>query len=113
MPKELWKKGQSGNPNGRPKDSFSLLTLLKKELKKIPKHLSTKEKKTYAVLMVEKMLDKAIKEGDHSTHKLIMNYLEGMPKQSIEMGGVDGEPIKLGVVQLPERDFKKLKEDDL
>src|SRR3990167_9140777 len=80
-----WKKGQSGNLKGRPKDSFSLLTILKRELQRIPPELKGKERKIYADILVKKQLHKAIIEGDEQSIKLIWNYVEGMPKASLEL----------------------------
>ena len=77
----LFKKGQSGNPAGKPKGSFSLLTILKRQLQEIPKELKGKERKQYAELLVKKQLHKAIIEGDDASIRLIWNYVEGMPRQ--------------------------------
>lgn len=92
-------KGVSGNPDGKPIGAFSLIAILKQKLQECPKGMSKKEKRTYAILLIEKMLTKAIKEGDNSTHRLILNYMEGMPKQAIEHSGeiiqkVDDEELK-------------------
>jgi len=83
-PKEhQFKKGNLG----RPKDTFSLLTILKRELQKIPPELKGKEKKLYAELLVRKQLHKAIVDGDEGAIKLIYNYVEGMPKQDVKLSG--------------------------
>ena len=37
-------------------------------------------------------------EGDITAIKLLWNYLEGMPIQKNELGGVDGQPINLAVL---------------
>lgn len=81
------KKGQfiEGNPGGgRPQDSFSLITILKRQLQQIPKELKGKERKQYAELLVKRVLADAIKKGDDQKIKLIFNYVEGMPKQEID-----------------------------
>ncbi len=83
----LFKKGQSGNPDGRPKDSFSLLTILKKQLQEIPKELKGKGRKRFAELLVKKQLHKAIVDGDVAMIRLIWNYVEGMPKEHKEVSG--------------------------
>lgn len=75
------KDDENINRNGRPKDSFSLITLLKQELQKCPKG---KDKKTYARIMVKKMIDEAVEKGDDQKLKLIFNYTEGLPKQVID-----------------------------
>ena len=80
-----FKKGQSGNPKGRPKESFSLLTILKRELQQIPPELKGKERKMYADMLVKKQLYKAIIEGDEQSIKLIWNYVEGVPKGNLEI----------------------------
>jgi hypothetical protein len=87
-------KGVSGNPAGKPKGTFSLLTILKKELQKIPRELKGKERKQYAELLVKKVLHKAIVEGDDATIRLIFNYTEGMPKENIDIKS-GGKPIPL------------------
>ncbi len=71
-----------GNPGGgRPEGSFSLTELIRREIQKVPKG----KQKSYAEQFVKKLLDKAIKEGDHATEKLIMNYLEGMPREKSDV----------------------------
>ena len=81
-PEFLFKKGQSGNPKGRPEGTFSLLTLLKQELQKVPEG---QDKKTYADLIVKRMLKQAIEKGDQQQIKLIWNYIEGMPRQDLNV----------------------------
>ena len=89
MPTKLWKKGEpSPNPEGRPKGSFSLVTLLREEIQKAPEG----QKQTYAEAFLKKMLHKAIIEGDHASQRLIMNYLEGLPIMKI---GGDGTPVRV------------------
>ncbi len=64
----LYKKGQSGNPGGRPKGSKSLKTYVKEKLET----LADEEK--------EEFLDSLPKE-------LIWKMAEGNPKQDTELSG--------------------------
>ncbi len=83
-PAHLFKKGQSGNPNGRPKGSGLCLTsLLKEYLEKKPEG----QKEEYKHLFVKKLLKKALVDNDIKALKLIINYVDGLPKQAIDMTG--------------------------
>ena len=73
-----WKKGQIPNPTGRPPKDQSLTELMREYLYNIPKG----QKKPYKEMFIEKTLLMAMK-GDIAALKLIWNYLDGMPKQSI------------------------------
>ena len=74
------------NPKGNePGTAFSLLTILKNELQKCPEG---QDKKTYADLIIKRMLKEAIEKGDIQQIKLIWNYIEGMPRQPIDFEGV-------------------------
>ncbi len=78
----LYKKGQSGNPEGRPKGSgISITTEIKKKLAKVPQG----EKLTYLQLLIDKIMDQALKDGDKAMIRNIWNYIDGMPKQSSEV----------------------------
>ena len=79
--KGRFKKGKSGNPDGRPK--FSLVSILKEKLQERP---PGEEKTTYASKLIRVMLDKAIEEGSDSQIKNILNYVDGLPKQTIDHG---------------------------
>ena len=85
-------KGVSGNPLGRRVEmtvkGFSLVKLLRNEMQKVP----TGEQVSYANALVRQIMKQAM-GGDSKSQTLIMNYLEGLPRQSIEMTGRDGEPI--------------------
>jgi|TARA_Y100000310_G_scaffold325717_1_gene389599 hypothetical protein len=89
MPTKLWKKGESGNPNGRPEGSISVVSALKRELAKTPDG----EKKTYLELLVKRMLKKGIVDGDVSMIKDIVNRTDGLPRQNLDVTS-GGENIK-------------------
>ena len=82
--------GNVANPNGRPVGSFSLTEMLRREIQKVPEG----QKLSYAEAFLRKMLSKAINEGDHASQRLIMNFLEGLPKQPIDIPS-GGKPIPL------------------
>lgn len=94
-------EGVSGNPDGRP--AFSLLSILKAELQRCPEG---QDKKTYADLIIKRMLADAIKKGDDAKIKLIWNYIEGMPPQDIKTTG------ELRIVEAPKEVIEKLNESN-
>jgi hypothetical protein len=72
------------NRNGRPKGSVSITSAIKKELEKCPEG---QDKATYLDLLVKRIMKKAIMEGDQQTIKQIWNYVDGLPKQDIQIEG--------------------------
>lgn len=90
-------KGVSGNPEGRPKGSFSLVEMIKKKLKEIPEG----KDKTYAEYFIEQLMKKSIIEGDVALIRDIIDRVDGKPTQRI--GTPDGESFNLGVIVLPEK----------
>ncbi len=73
------KKGQVLNPNGRPKKEYSLTQGMREYLSE----LDGDSKKELRRVFLEKTHEMALK-GDPTAMKLIWNYLDGMPKQTIE-----------------------------
>jgi len=64
-----WRKGQSGNPSGRPKDLVRLGELFTRELfKEVPVQLAGKVvKKSQAEVLVSQMIKQAIAKGGTAT----------------------------------------------
>ena len=88
-----FKKGQSGNPNGRPKGSgISITTEIKKKLEDIPEG----QKATYLQLLISRILKKAIQDGDQNMISKIWAYIDGLPKQTI--AGDKDNPISIKIV---------------
>jgi len=79
-PDGTFKKGVSGNPDGKPKGSFSLISILKEELAKVPDG----QKHSAAYLLIQRILKAAIQDGNDQQIKNILQYVEGMPKQTIK-----------------------------
>jgi hypothetical protein len=78
--KPRWKKGESGNPAGRPKGSRNYRTLFREAYMAIAKDL--KLGKDPDILLVE-ILKRGIKEalkGNYSFYKDILDRLYGKPK---------------------------------
>jgi len=82
-------KGKTGNPNGRPREK-SLTTQLKEALKQNEKNTG----QPYDALLVNRLLERAISQGDMKAIQMIWERLEGKPKQTHEHSGVDGDPIE-------------------
>lgn len=80
------------NRQGRPKGSFSLTEILRRELQNVPPEYKSK-KKTYAEILIKSILKKGIIDGDAKTQRLIMNYVDGLPTQNLNLGGQKDNPI--------------------
>lgn len=74
-------KGVSGNPEGKPKGSVSIVAKIKEELAKTPEG----QKASYLEALVKQILRKAIVEGNEGMIKLIVSYIDGMPKQTMAL----------------------------
>lgn len=82
-----FKDGQSGNPAGKPKGTRNTKTILTEffeseiefeDMQGVP------TKMTIADAMHLKQIKNAIKDGDTTAYKALMERFEGMPKQTIE-----------------------------
>ena len=76
-------KGNPGGP-GNKGGNVSITTRIKQELQKCPEG---EDKRTYLELLVRRILKKAIVEGDQIMIKSIWNYIDGMPKQALDLEG--------------------------
>jgi hypothetical protein len=82
-----WEKGESGNPNGRPKGSKNRSTIARQ-------WLETTQKAKNPITGIEEILTqedlgtlamvKKMREGDVSAYKELMNSAYGAPLQQIE-----------------------------
>lgn len=91
MPKTstTWKKGQTPNPNGRPKKGYSITEWFQEMLNSKPE-----VKDAIGKSIMEKAL-----AGDPTAQKLVWNYMDGMPKQAHELTGKDGQDLKFIVTR--------------
>ena len=81
-----FKKGDKRiNRKGRPVGSkgLNLTSLLKDKLEFVPEG----KKEAYKETFIKTLLHKALIEKDLQSMKLIMNYVDGLPKQSINLMG--------------------------
>ena len=108
--KGKFKSGHSGNPKGRPEGSISITEMIKKKLESIP----SGKKKTRLETLVKKILDKAILGGDDLMIKQIWNYVDGMPKQKMEVdttgiGLTELRVFFIGLAKEGKKDYDKNK----
>ena len=93
MPKEenliLWKKGQSGNPKGKPKGSKNRSTILKEiaELRTKGIHPVTGEEvwMTNEYRMAMAVIEKVIEKGDHQALNMVLDSIYGKQKDSVDI----------------------------
>jgi len=100
-------EGESGNPEGRTKGSLSITAKIKEELEKCP---PSQDKRTYLELLVKRILNKAIVEGDTQMIRQIWNYIDGLPKESLDLttkGGKLGIPISVDLSKMSFEELKK------
>lgn len=85
-----FQKGQSGNPNGRPKKKHTVAY----ELEKLLNERDKTKRKTKRRLLVEAMY-KAGVAGNVSAMNLIIERIEGKPLTSVEVSGRDDSPLRV------------------
>jgi hypothetical protein len=85
--KHLFQKGESGNPNGRPKGTFSIVGMIKEKLQETPEG----QKETYAQLLVKKYMHKALVEGDDKIIRDLVDRIDGKAVQKLT--GDSSEPL--------------------
>lgn len=77
----LFKEGQSGNPAGRPKGTYSLVTILKRKLQEIIKDKGIEAGEE----LVKIWLEKAINKKEFDAIKEVIRYIDGMPPQTLQL----------------------------
>lgn len=89
----LFKPGQSGNPDGRPPGSISVVTVIKQILQEKAKTTDGKERERLETL-ARNIVHMAINQQDKDMIKLIVGYIDGLPKSSVDFTS-GGKPIPL------------------
>ena len=87
--KHQWKKGQSGNPNGRPKSGFALNEYITDLA-----NVEIKNKKTMLEAVVAKVYEEAL-DGNMTAVNFLADRILGKPNQSIGIKDTTDEPIKV------------------
>ncbi|OGT24615.1 MAG: hypothetical protein A2W47_07110 [Gammaproteobacteria bacterium RIFCSPHIGHO2_12_38_15] len=85
-------KGNKGGP-GRPEGSISLTTEIKKRLLL----LSPDQKRTALEWLADNIIQDAL-DSNNKMRQMIWNYLDGLPKQSLEIES-DWKPIQINIVK--------------
>lgn len=82
-----FKPGQSGNPAGKPVGTLSLTAIIKKKLNEIYDSPTNKEAKKVAIdILAEQIIKNGIDNGSERTQEKIWAYLDGHPKQTVDIG---------------------------
>ena len=89
-----FKKGQSGNPGGRPKRDWTWSGELQKAVEEM-----AKDGKDIKYHVVRSLLAEALK-GNINAQRELMNRMDGMPQQDVTSGG---ESIQSVIVYKPEK----------
>lgn len=84
-----FKPGESGNPEGKEPGTKNFTTLVREALDQIAEGKDDKGQPfsaTYKQLLIKRILNKAISQGDTRMIELVWNYLDGKPKGNIDLG---------------------------
>lgn len=92
-----WRKGQSGNPKGRPPKGLALTDILRELIEQPTKVSSTHRHagKTYKQAIIDELLNKAV-EGEEWAIKMVYERLEGKPAQPL-VGPSPDEPVEIAI----------------
>ena len=89
-----FKKGQSGNPKGRPRKFTSITEIMRTKSQEI---LEINGKQlTRAEFIAEKVFALAA-SGDQFGMKTYLERVDGAPKQQVEVSGAEGGPIQSSI----------------
>ncbi len=102
-----WKKGESGNPNGRPKKDICLTSLLKKLLDEVPE--GEKGGRTWAQLIALVLVRGALK-GDRFLIEMVLERVDGKVPQPLQHSGPNEGPIEMSLIDALHKKAKEHKE---
>lgn len=94
-----WRKGQSGNPKGRPRKDVSVTSLIKELLDKPAEYIApgaTPGDKTWRQMIAKAILLGASK-GNPQLVKELLDRLEGKVASPVELGTGD-KPVRVEIV---------------
>ena len=91
MTKHLWKKGESGNPKGRPKEGFSFAALIKAEGDRKDQESNKKKKRRIIEIAYEQAL-----KGDARAREWLADRAEGRSPEFVYTGEIDSEVREIG-----------------
>ena len=77
----LWKRGQSGNPKGRPKGRLSLTALLRAKLQEV---VDPETGETNADLLIRRIINEAKANGDFRFLNLALERMDGKVVTTIQ-----------------------------
>ena len=89
-----WKRGQSGNPKGRPRKE-PLTDILRQVLAEMIPNGPNRREAQLALVLVRNWVLEAIRTKDTVTIVEIFNRIDGKVQDRIALGGDDGEPIRI------------------
>lgn len=97
-----FKKGQSGNPNGRPKEARGLKTLVRENLlTKVPVRIAGKTKRiTRIEAVIHKQLEQALKGDQRAATQLMNRYDTAVPDDVDREGGNTADALSAGEQQI-------------
>ena len=82
-----WKPGQSGNPNGRPKDQFSFMGILRSALAE-----ENRSGKSVGERIIARYIKLAL-AGNGQALEALVARIDGKPAQSLTLKGDSAEPL--------------------
>jgi len=96
---EPWKKGESGNPRGRPKKAQSITDQLTQEAQRTVTVVvgGVKYKGRNMEILAKRMFERGIRKVEPRMCCEIIDRVDGRAVSALELIGRNGEPIKITV----------------
>lgn len=97
--REPWKKGESGNPGGRPKKAQSITDQLTQEASRVVTVTvgGVKYRGRNMEILAKRMFERGIRKVEPRLVAEIIDRVDGRAVSMMELVGRDGEPIRITV----------------
>jgi predicted CopG family antitoxin len=106
----LWKKGQSGNPAGRPKGIKNFSTIMDETVREIAKINNISPSEVWSVLIKKAYFE--AKEGNYLFYKDILDRYFGKPREKIDITANDFSSLSLEEIDEKIKFLESLKNNE-